>query len=388
MRMLLAWSLCLLFGCAAAGSDHLATRVAVPESGWAAEPTKTAGFDVQMFRAEANPVDAAVAAPQDERAQSARQVIYSAALRVVVVSNSDAVRLIQGYAEQAGGYLQESDARSITVRVPADKFEAVLARVATLGEVVERVVKASDVTEQMLDLVIRLDNARRTRDRLLAHLAKSEKIEDTLKIEAELARVSGEIEQIEGRVRFLESQIAMSTIRVELNAPAHDAADSGDRLGLPFEWIERLGDGLVAGTVESMPRKPRFLSNGPRFDPPPEFIRYFSDSDLVEAMNAEGVRLKVQRHENYDKGALAFWTKLARKALVQSRSLAVANEQVLGEDRAALAGTREVAGVPCGYLLVLARNNDYVYSFEAWGPREAFDKQMDALVAAARSLRK
>ena len=189
MRMLLAWSLCLLFGCAAAGSDHLATRVAVPESGWAAEPTKTAGFDVQMFRAEANPVDAAVAAPQDERAQSARQVIYSAALRVVVVSNSDAVRLIQGYAEQAGGYLQESDARSITVRVPADKFEAVLARVATLGEVVERVVKASDVTEQMLDLVIRLDNARRTRDRLLAHLAKSEKIEDTLKIEAELSRV-------------------------------------------------------------------------------------------------------------------------------------------------------------------------------------------------------
>jgi len=306
---------------------------------------------------------------------------------MVVVSAFDAMATIRTFAEQAGGYLQESDARSITIRVPAQKFDATLQQISALGEVIDRAIKASDVTEQMLDLNIRLENARKTRERLLEHLSKSTKIEDTLKIEAELSRVSGEIEQMEGKLRYLESQIAMSTIRVELNSNSQQL--SGSRAGpdLPFEWLERLGDGLIAGTTESMPRKPSFFSSGPKFDPPEEFIRYYSDDDLVEAMSADGLRLKVQKQNNYDKGALPFWNKLARKSLVESRMLAVSAERDLGKDRALISGTRLVAGQTSGYLVVLARTRNHIYTFEAWGPKASFDEHFDALMASAMSLR-
>jgi hypothetical protein len=316
-----------------------------------------------------------------------RQIIYTAMLRLVVVSVADASNSVLALAKQAGGYLAESDAYSVTVRVPAAKFEPLLAQFEKLGEVVDRNVRASDVTEQMVELDIRLDNARRARERLIAHLEKSEKMEDTLKIEAELARVTLEIERIEGQLRFLRSQVAMSTIRVELNSRSPGRKPT-DGLAVPFEWIGRLGDGLIAGAVEGLPRRPNFLTRGPSFEPPAEFLRYYSSDDLVEAMNADGVRIKVQRHSNYDSGAIAFWSKLARQALVESRSLAVSSESDLGDDRALLVGTRDVAGQRYGYLLLLARTPKRLYTFEAWGPAEMFDAQRGALEKSAKSLKR
>jgi hypothetical protein len=326
--------------------------------------------------------------PEPSEPADERQVIYSAALRLVVVSARETFSSIQVIAKDAGGHLQESDARSITIRVPAETFERVIARISALGELADSSIRASDVTEEMLDLGIRLDNARKARERLLEHLAKSDKVEDTLKIELELTRVTGEIERLEGRLRFMQSQIAMSTIRVELNTTAPERAGSGNGLELPFEWIGRLGDGLLAGTVQAMPKKPRLFSGGPRFDPPAEFVRYFGSGNLVEAMSADDLRLKVQEQENFDEGALAFWSQLARRSLVQSRGVAIAEEQDLGEDRMLIRGTREVAGQPFGYLLVLARTKRSVYTFEAWGPKGAFDRRVTDLVESAKSLRR
>jgi hypothetical protein len=314
-----------------------------------------------------------------------RQVIYSATLQVVVVSVADARERVQRFAEELGGWLQESDGQSVTVRVPADKFESTLTRIATLGEVVDRVVRASDVTEEMFDIELRLVNARKTRERLLEHLAASTKIEDTLKIETELARVSEEIERLEGRQRLLKSQIAMSRIRVNFSSHGRNEHGAGGSVA-PFPWVDELGGGLVAGAVESLPKKAGFFSRGPRFEPPKGFIRYFSRTDLVEALDADGLRLKVQRQSNFDEADAQFWIKLARKSLVERRDLAVTSEVDLGDGRRLIRGTREVGGVPCGYLLVLVRGADYVHSFEAWGPETVFAPAFEALVTSARGL--
>jgi len=124
-----------------------------------------------------------------EAPKAARQVIYSASLSIVVLSPAAAQASVKSLAEAAGGWMSESDARTITVRVPAAQFEALLERVGQLGEVVDRSVRAEDITETLVELDIRIDNARRARERLVAHLEKSEKMEDTLRIEAELGPV-------------------------------------------------------------------------------------------------------------------------------------------------------------------------------------------------------
>jgi hypothetical protein len=386
MRWTLSWIVLFLGGCATTAA---APAGAEDDLRGLENPT----FEARLISADHAEAPAELAAPPQAPTVE-RQVIYSAGLRIVVVSAQGAMQSIQHLAETVGGYLQESDARSITIRVPAAKFEATLAEIATLGEVVDRNLKASDVTEQMLDLNIRLENARKTRERLLEHLSQSTKIEDTLKIEAELSRVSGDIEQMEGKLRFLNSQIAMSTIRVELNTNVPQNRDPSALLGLPFAWLEHLGDGLLAGNVESKPRKPNFFSGGPKFDPPKDFVRYYSNDDLVEALSADGVRLKVQRQSNYDKGALGFWTKLARKSLVQSRSLAVSAERDLDDHRAVIAGTRLVAGEQWGYVLVLTCTKEHLFgkdrvlTFEAWGPKPVFDAHFDELLASAQSLKR
>ena len=390
--MLLMLARCVVLVLVVLLSACQATRLA-QES----EPTATLAFrmaqeresvELAAFDGEA-PAEAKMRGPALDAnlppdAAPARLVIYSAELRLVVVSVLEASESILQVAKEAGGWLQASDASSITVRVPAESFERVLARYALLGEVVGRDVRAADVTEEMLDLDIRLDNLAKARARLLEHLAKSDKLEDTLKIEAELTRVTEELERLEGRKRFLAAQIAMSTIRVELNSRHGGGEEPG--LVVPFEWLARLGDGLVAGTVEGRPRKPSLLASGPDFEPPAGFLRYYSSKAVVEAMDAGDLRLKVQRHDNFDEGKLDFWQALARRSLVETRALAVGEERVLGPERALLRGTREVGGKKQGYLLVLLRTKRFVYTFEAWGPVERFDAAFAELEKSGLSL--
>lgn len=316
-----------------------------------------------------------------------REVIYSADLQVVVVSADRASRSVRSMAEAVGGYLQESDSESITVRVPAAKFDVAVDQIAALGEVVERAISASDVTEEILDLDIRLDNARKARARLLDHLARSQKIADTLKIEKELARVSETIEEIEGKLRYMRLQIAMSTISVVWAVRTPSQPGAGTALGLPFDWVEALGDGLVAGEVQPMTRRPHLFDFAPRFDPPSGFIRYFSSRTHVEALSADGLRIKVRAHPNQDHGALAFWKDLARQSLVRSRGVAFADERALGGDRVLLVGTREVGGETLAYLLLLKRTNRRIETFEAWGPKALFDQHLGELTGSAESLR-
>jgi len=316
-----------------------------------------------------------------------REVIYRAELRLIVVSIADATHAVQALAEQAGGHLQQSGSTSITVRVPASSFDATIERIADLGEPIDRSITASDVSEEMLDLNIRLENARKTRDRLLAHLDRSQKIADTLKIEAELARVSETIEQIEGKLRFMRSHVALSTITVFFTARSPERSPAAVPLGLPFGWIEELGDGLLAGQVANVPREPGLFDFAPKFEPPADFIRYFTNRIRVEALSADGLRIKVRRHDNHDRGALAFWRDLARESLVRSRGVAVAEERSLGDDRTLIRGTREVGGRALGYVLVLKRTGRRVQSFEAWGPQAAFDARFPELEASAKTLR-
>ncbi|MEI8197027.1 MAG: DUF4349 domain-containing protein, partial [Phycisphaerae bacterium] len=180
--------------------------------------------------------------------QPARIVIYSASLDVVVADVARSLEVMRATAESLGGYMQELDKLSITVRVPAARFTAAVAIAERLGEVTDRNIKAQDITEQMRDLKIRLDNAEQVRLRLKDLVAKSEKMKDTLEIEKELERVTETIELLKGKIQFLSQQAAYSTLKVTFNSPLpqqHMVAV------IPFAWVRNLGDGLVAAAAEA-----------------------------------------------------------------------------------------------------------------------------------------
>jgi hypothetical protein len=109
--------------------------------------------------------------------------------------------------------------------------------------------QANDVTEEFVDLGIRIDTARKARDRLLDVLAKAEKVEDILKIEAELRRLTEEIERMEGRKKFLADQVAMATLSATFVAtapppPPRPRPPQRSR----FHWINEIGaDSMLEG---------------------------------------------------------------------------------------------------------------------------------------------
>lgn len=391
---LLLGALCLGAGCQTGRQSGIAGAPALVDQPQSRDRSESLAVRGTMARTvPGSPAQAAtpgriLAAPADEATSArvdpaARVIIYSAAMRVVVVSVSDSLASVQRLAESLGGYMQEVAGDAITIRVPATRFNEATGAVEKLGEVTERNIKAADITEQMVDLKIRLENAEKGRVRLLELIARTEKAEDLLKIEEQLQRVTAEIESMKGKIRFFESQAAMSTIRVEFNSPRRQIPQDG--LGVPFEWINRLGDGLIAGTVESAPRSPGIFGRGPSFVPPPGFVRYYQDDNYVEAMDAGSVRIKVQRHLNHDSADLSFWAKLARRTLVESRSLAVdLEDSVSGVAR--IGGTREIAGKQHKYLLVLRREQNGVTTFEAWGPVDEFNAQSDAIDASGNSI--
>lgn len=179
-------------------------------------------------------------------------IIYTASLGMwaahdAVVSSLD--RVID-MAVGMGGYLSTRSDTTVEVRVPSPKFREALAAIEKIGEVTSRSVNAQDVSEEFHDLEVRLTNLKATRKRLEEFLAKSGTMQDMLAVERELERVAGEIDRIEGRLRFLKTRAAFSTITVSVTpkpevvkqvAPPPPPAPPPREIRLPIDWLDGVG---------------------------------------------------------------------------------------------------------------------------------------------------
>lgn len=111
-----------------------------------------------------------------------------------------------------------------------------MAELEELGDVNYRNVVGTDVTEQFYDTQIRLKNAEVLRDRYIELLRQAKTVEDSLAIERELARVTQDIELLKGKLRFLQNQIAFSTINLSLERKTQEPVKA-TRVPLPFGWM-------------------------------------------------------------------------------------------------------------------------------------------------------
>ncbi len=180
--------------------------------------------------------------PRPAAAATERLLIQRGEIRVEVARPDDVAREFVAMVGAWGGYLHSQQGTTLVVRVPAARFDEALGAARALGRVLGESRQANDVTEEFVDLGIRIDTARKARDRLLEVLQKAEKIEDILKVEAELRRLTEEIERMEGRRKFLADQVALATLQVQLLAiaPPPDAPKKA-RQASRFGWINRVG---------------------------------------------------------------------------------------------------------------------------------------------------
>ena len=166
-------------------------------------------------------------------------LIYNATVYMAVYEAKAAIEATLKLARDMGGYLVRRNDQTLVVRVPAAKYREALDAVGKLGDVIHREENVQDVTEEFLDLQIRVQNARALRQRLEQLLTQTKNVEEALMVEHELARVTEQIERFEGRLKLLRELVAFSTITIEFKPRPTDQVQSNIRL--PFDWLDKLG---------------------------------------------------------------------------------------------------------------------------------------------------
>lgn len=186
------------------------------------------------------------------QAVQGRDVISTGSLTVETDDATDAGEQARQIAEDAGGYLAKQDAVlgedqqvKVTLRVPADAFHDVMGDVAKLGTVQVRKDDSKDVTDQVVDLEGRLDNAEVSAKRLRELLAVAENVTNIIAIEDRLTQRETEIEAIKGQLEVLHDQVDLSTVRATFTEEAPPVVS--DDLPGPIESLRAGGVTLVNG---------------------------------------------------------------------------------------------------------------------------------------------
>ena len=154
------------------------------------------------------------------------RIIYSADVRLVAEDFAAAAEELTALVNKVGGYVAsasldrssgESRYGQWTVRVPVGAYERFLGSLDSIGFVETRSQTSQDVTMEYVDVEARVANLKRLEERFVKLLdERTGKLEDVLKVEQELARVRGEIEQAEGRLRYLTNKTDYGTVTVHL----------------------------------------------------------------------------------------------------------------------------------------------------------------------------
>ncbi|WP_052476408.1 DUF4349 domain-containing protein [Cohnella kolymensis] len=190
----------------------------------------------------------------DANAGFDRQVIYKANMVMKVEKFSAAQEQLLAAIHQSDAYVLQfsdthnNDERGATyvIKVPSQGFSPFLERLGKIKTLdSQQQMEGTDVTEEFVDLAARLKAKQAVEARLLAFMDKATKTSDLISFSNELGNVQQEIERIKGRQRYLEQNVAYSTVSLRLY-------ESSDPVSILEEkeknFGERISDAMSGST--------------------------------------------------------------------------------------------------------------------------------------------
>lgn len=132
----------------------------------------------------------------------------------------------------------------LKIRVPNQNYEMLIASIESgKGKILYKEIDARDVTEQFVDIETRLNNKRSYLLRYQEILKQAKSIKEILEIEEHIRALEEEIESAEGRLRYLNNQVAYSTLDLTISKE-NDYKFAPDRRD---NFFERLKEALSTG---------------------------------------------------------------------------------------------------------------------------------------------
>ncbi|HEX5858144.1 MAG TPA: DUF4349 domain-containing protein [Microbacterium sp.] len=276
---------------AAAAAVVIAAAVIAPTVGGLVAPMGAGGSADQSAVAPAE--ESGIISPEASRLQGAdsaggvasdqalspadgdREIIASASASVLVEDVADAAEEVTALAARYDGYVENMNVGTdgggatpmvedmsmpypqppaagygwITVRVPADDLNAAIDGLDAVGEVTAVSINRSDVTDQAIDLRARVEATQASVDRLTQLMAQSASVEDLIAAEVALSDRQAMLESYEQQLAQLDSQVAMSTLQVNLTSESTpvkaDPAGFGDGLAAGWNALVATLNGIV-----------------------------------------------------------------------------------------------------------------------------------------------
>jgi hypothetical protein len=186
---------------------------------------------------------ASVKAPQQKIIKNARLRFQTSDLKTTGQNIYASVKKhnaqIESDSESNSDY---SLSRNITVRIPSQSFDSFIADISkevAFFDVKE--ISSQDVTEEYIDLEARIKAKKVLEARYLELLKRAGKVSEMLEIEKELSVIREEIEANEGKLRYMQSRVSLSTVNIEFYKTTEVAG------GSTVSYGSKMGNALKSG---------------------------------------------------------------------------------------------------------------------------------------------
>ncbi|MDH3710547.1 MAG: DUF4349 domain-containing protein [Cyclobacteriaceae bacterium] len=199
--------------------------------------------------------------------QMEKKIIKTAYLNLQVENLDSAKAAIERAIPDFQAYVSQSDQTNykgsttvnMTVRVPSTRLEEFLLFAESQASYLyNKEVSSRDVTEEYIDIQGRLENKRKAEQRFREILGEAKTVEEILKVEEHLRKVTEEIESAQGRLQYLNNQTAMSTVKLSFYQPNYLSAEAPgqsywSQVGLAFKGGWKFFQKMILGIIQAWP---------------------------------------------------------------------------------------------------------------------------------------
>ena len=163
-----------------------------------------------------------------------------------------------GYYENE--LFQSNDYRntySLKIRVPNIKFDSLIWNFENgIGTLKSKNINALDVSEEYVDLNIRLENKLAYLNQYQTILKKAKTIKEILNVQEKIRKIEEEIESKKGRIKYLDDKVNFSTINLELYqsiTQSNNKPSFGKRISKAFNKGSKGFVSFVIGLINFWP---------------------------------------------------------------------------------------------------------------------------------------
>lgn len=178
-------------------------------------------MDSEVIFKESSTLNGMISVPSEV---SDQKIIKESYLRFETQDLNKTYNQIKKAISENKGFIQDDNSnksyntitRHLIIRVPTIGFQSIIDSISkNVAYFDTKRISAKDVTEEFIDLEARLKAKQTLEKRYLELLAKAKNVKEILEIERELSNIREEIEAKQGRLKYLQNKVSLSTLDIE-----------------------------------------------------------------------------------------------------------------------------------------------------------------------------